>query len=81
MDYRVLPCSRCQYYLQIYRREINIDVVFLTFLSWSMACIGMLLKAFLISIIINLDVEETEEPGENHRPVASHWQTLLYNVV
>jgi hypothetical protein len=46
-----------------------------------MAYIGMLLKAFLISIIINLDVEETGEPGENHRPVASHWQTLLDNVV
>jgi len=22
-----------------------------------------------------------EETGENHRSVASHWQTLLYNVV
>ena len=26
-------------------------------------------------------VEETGGPGENHRPVASHWQTLSYNVV
>ena len=26
-------------------------------------------------------VEETEVPGENHRSVASHWQTLLHNVV
>jgi hypothetical protein len=26
-------------------------------------------------------VEETEVPGENHWPVASHWQTLSYNVV
>ena len=25
--------------------------------------------------------EETREPGENHRPVASHWQTLSHNVV
>jgi hypothetical protein len=25
-------------------------------------------------------VEETEVPGENHGPVASHWQTLSYNV-
>jgi hypothetical protein len=23
---------------------------------------------------------ETEVPGENHRPVTSHWQTLLQNV-
>jgi hypothetical protein len=26
-------------------------------------------------------VEETGVPRENHRPVASHWQTLSYNVV
>ena len=26
-------------------------------------------------------VEETGVPGENHWPVASHWQTLSYNVV
>jgi hypothetical protein len=26
-------------------------------------------------------VEETGGPGEDHRPVASHWQTLSHNVV
>ena len=26
-------------------------------------------------------VEATWEPGENHWPVASHWQTLSHNVV
>jgi len=26
-------------------------------------------------------VEETGGPGENHRPVTSHWQTLSHNVV
>jgi len=26
-------------------------------------------------------VEETGVPGENQRPVASHWQTLSHNVV
>ena len=25
-------------------------------------------------------VEETREFGENHQPVASHWQTLSHNV-
>jgi hypothetical protein len=25
-------------------------------------------------------MEETGVPGENHRPVASHWQTLSHNV-
>ena len=26
-------------------------------------------------------VEETRVPGENHRPAASHWQTLSHNIV
>jgi len=26
-------------------------------------------------------VEENTVPWENHRPAASHWQTLLHNVV
>jgi len=26
-------------------------------------------------------VDETGVPGENHRPAASHWQTLSHNVV
>jgi hypothetical protein len=26
-------------------------------------------------------VEETGVPGENHWPVASHWQTVSHNVV
>ena len=26
-------------------------------------------------------MEETGVPGENHRPAASHWQTLSHNVV
>jgi hypothetical protein len=26
-------------------------------------------------------LEESRVPGENHRPVASHWQTLSHNVV
>jgi hypothetical protein len=26
-------------------------------------------------------VEEIGVPGENHRPVASHWQALSHNVV
>jgi len=28
-----------------------------------------------------LFVEETGVPGENHRLMASHWQTLSHNVV
>jgi len=29
----------------------------------------------------DLLVEETRESRENHRPAASHWQTLSHNVV
>jgi len=35
----------------------------------------------IISWRLALLVEETAVPGENHRPVASHWQNLSYNVV
>ena len=34
-----------------------------------------------ISVISWLSVLLVEEPGENHQPVASHWKTLLHNVV
>jgi hypothetical protein len=36
-----------------------------------------------ISVICggHLLVEEIEVPGENHRPAASHWQTLSHNIV
>ena len=35
----------------------------------------------VISWRSGLLVEETGVPGENHRPVASHWQALSHNVV
>ena len=35
----------------------------------------------VISWRLFLLVEETEVPGENHQPVASHLQTLSHNVV
>ena len=35
----------------------------------------------VISLRSVLLVEETGIPGENHRPVASHWQTLSHTVV
>ena len=34
-----------------------------------------------ISRLSVLFVEKTGVPGENHKPVASHWQTLSYNIV
>ena len=38
----------------------------------------MVFNAILDNISIVLSVEGT---GENHRPAASHWQTLSHNVV
>jgi hypothetical protein len=35
----------------------------------------------VISWLLVLLMEETEVPGENHQPAASHWQTLSHNVV
>jgi hypothetical protein len=35
----------------------------------------------VISLRSVLLVEETGVPGENHRPVPTHWQTLSHNVV
>ena len=35
----------------------------------------------VISFRSVLLVEETRVPGENYRPVVSHWQTLSHNVV
>jgi len=32
-------------------------------------------------VVVILFVEETRVPGGNHRPIASHWQTLSHNVV
>jgi hypothetical protein len=46
----------------------------------------MVLNATFNNILVKswrsvLLVEETGEPGENHRIVASHWQTVSHNVV
>ena len=35
----------------------------------------------VVSLWSVLLVEETGVPGENHRPIASHWQTLSHTVV
>jgi hypothetical protein len=56
-----------------------------------MLCCKKIMNALLVYIlllgisnrytIIYLLMEETRVPGRNHRPVASHWQTLSHNVV
>ena len=41
----------------------------------------MVFNATLNNISVISGVKETPVPGENHRPVASHWQTSSHNVV
>ena len=44
-------------------------------------CLMVFNNISVISGWSDLLVEETGGPGENHRPVASQWQTLSHNVV
>jgi hypothetical protein len=48
---------------------------------WSMVLNATFNNISVISWRLVLSVDETGIPGENHRPVASHWQTLSHNVV
>ena len=48
---------------------------------WFMAFSATFNNILVISWRWVLLVEGTGVPGENHRPVASHWQTLSHNVV
>jgi hypothetical protein len=50
-------------------------------LVWFMVFNATFNNILVISWQSILLVEETRVPGENHRPIASHWQTLLHNVV
>jgi hypothetical protein len=56
--------------------------VHLFYVTWGIWLVGwfMVLNAIFNNIPVLL-VEETGVPGENHRPVASHWPTLSHNVV
>ena len=50
-------------------------------LVWFMAFNATFNKISVISRRSVLLVEKTGVPGETHRPVPSHWQTLSHNVV
>ena len=64
-------------------------VYILYYISWIF--MAVLVAFMVINVTFNnisvlswrlvLLVEETGGPGVNHRPVASHWQTLSHNVV
>jgi hypothetical protein len=52
-----------------------------TLFVWMMVFNATFNNISVISWRSVLFVEETGVPGENHRPVASHWQTLSHDVV
>jgi hypothetical protein len=75
-----------------YLRKMSIASLIYTIPSRDMTCYILFLWCFMvfnatfknISVISWLSVllmEETGGPGDNYRFVASHWQTLLHNVV
>ena len=45
---------------------------------WCLTPLSTIFHLYRESVLL---VEETGVPRENHRPVASHWQTLSHNVV
>ena len=50
-------------------------------LSWFIVLNDTFNNVLFISGRSALLVKETGVPRENHRPVASHWQTLSHNIV
>jgi hypothetical protein len=50
-------------------------------IGWFMVLNATFNNISVISWQSVLLVEETRKPGENHRSVASHWQTLSHNAV
>ena len=58
--------------------QIQGQMVRLRFGLWCLTPLATIFQLYRESVLL---VRETGEPGENHRPAASHWQTLLHNVV
>ena len=56
-------------------------IIWWFFLVWFMVFNATFNNISVISWQSVLLVEETGGPGENQQPAASHWQTLLHNVV
>ena len=73
-----IPSSHCVHTLSIRGFKTKLFVWFMVFTSPS-----TIFQLYIIHISwwSVLSVKETGVPGEKHRPVASHWQTLSHNVV
>jgi hypothetical protein len=84
-------CEHSEYmYMELLRSCEHSEYMYMELLrSWKnkkdgwfgLWCLTPLSTISVISCRTVLLVEETGVPGEIHRPVASHWQTLSHNVV
>ena len=61
--------------------EHSCTVIHVSVVWWFMVLNATFNNISVISWRSVLLVEDTRVPGENHRPVACHWQTLSHNVV
>ena len=58
--------------------SVSVRMQLILFNNWFMVFNATFNNISVISCRSALLVEETEVPGENHRPVSSRWQTLSY---
>jgi hypothetical protein len=80
-DGSALDAELCQYHAWFLVKQAKIDKTECT-KRWVrvMAFNATFINISVVSWWSVLFVEDTGVPGENHRPVASHWQTLLHKV-
>jgi hypothetical protein len=71
-------CLLFSFFLCLFLRYIMVFHCILS-VGWFMVFNATFNNISVISWRSVLLVEETGVPGENHRPVASHWQTLSHN--
>ena len=66
-------------FFQVYKKKINTEGgLILWFILFNATFNNILVISWRSAVFL---VKESGVLGENHRPVASHWQTLSHNVV
>ena len=72
--------NRCKAFSQQFYTRFRCDLTYGWF-GWVMVFNATFNNISVICWLSVLLVEETGVPRENHRPTASHWQTLSHNIV